>query len=245
MHNGLIQHDGMKISKSDPRMKDEAFKRTRMIAYLVDTYGAATIRFLLLQGHYRRPSDFAVKHLEAQQTALRRLHKLIAEQMSEAGTADLDSILARQLPTALAQRRNEFVEAMDDDFNSGLALSHLFSLANDVRGMPAGEQQQALALLRDLGRVIGLFLPGDEKDTGQAEGGDDVAGVMADIIKIRATVRANKDFATSDKIRDALTKAGVAIKDNKDGATWELTKKNDNLAADLKKLAGELQAAAK
>jgi cysteinyl-tRNA synthetase len=165
--------------------------------------------------------------------------------MGEAATVDLDAIIARQLPESLTQHRAAFVEAMDDDFNSGLALSHLFSLANDVRGMPADEQKQALALLRDLGRVIGLFLPGDEKDTGQAEGGGDVADVMADIIKIRQTVRANKDFATSDKIRDALTKAGVAIKDNKDGATWELTKKNENLAADLKKLAGELQAAAK
>ena len=225
MHNGLIQYEGKKVGKSDERMKDPAFRLQFQAAHLLDTYGAATVRFLLLQGHYRRPNDFAPSALTAARTALGRMHVQLGAVLAEGGQPELPELLARQVPVVGAKHRDAFIAAMDDDFNTGAAIAQLFTLLSEARKAPAGEQAALLLLVRDLGRLIGLFQPGDAADTAAGAattGGDEtLVQVMALVLELRQTARANRDFASSDLIRDRLKAAGITIKDAKDGATWE------------------------
>lgn len=226
MHNGLIQYDGRKIGKSDERMKDPAFSRQFKADYLLDTYGAATVRFLLLQGHYRRPNDFAPTALTAARTALGRMHQALGSLLTQPGEAQLAEVSARTLPATAARARDAFIAAMDDDFNTGAAIAQLFTLLAEAKKLGGAEQLAVLTLVRDLGRFIGLFAPGDAADTANAgaeSGSDDgtLGKVMALVLQIRQQARANRDFATSDLIRDKLKDAGIAVKDAKDGATWE------------------------
>jgi cysteinyl-tRNA synthetase len=234
MHNGLIQYEGVKVGKSDPRMRDPAFARQFKADYLLDTFGAATVRFLLLQGHYRRPNDFAPQALTAARTALGKLHRQLGE-LLEAATAPgtvADLLQGGQgdaLPPAMRDQLAAFVAAMDDDFNTGGAIAALFSLSDLCRKQLAQGEEGRLAgqrgrlLLRDLGRLIGLFQPGDGKDT-QAEAAPasaDLERAMALVIALRQRARAERRFADADHIRIALAAGGVEVKDAKDGAQWK------------------------
>ena len=226
MHNGLIQYEGRKVGKSDERMKDQAFRKQFQADHLLDTYGATTVRFLLLQGHYRRPNDFAPTALTAARTALGRMHQQLGGLLAQPGEPQLDEVLARTLPAAAAKHREAFVAAMDDDFNTGQAIAQLFTLLTEARKAAGAEATAILTLVRDLGRFIGLFQPGDEADTAAdatSAGADDgtLQQVMGLVLEIRQQARANRDFATSDLIRDRLKGAGITVKDAKDGATWE------------------------
>ncbi len=224
MHNGLIQYDGVKVGKSDPRMKDVAFARQFKADYLLDTYGAATVRFLLMQGHYRRPNDFAPTALSAARTALGKLHRQLGALLDEPGAATLEEILARPLPEAAARLRHDVVAAMDDDFNTGAAIAALFGLMAEAKRVTGESASVLLRLVRDLGRLIGLFQLGDGADTVEqlAASDDLLAPVMALVLTLRQEVRARRDFASADRIRDTLATAGIAVKDAKDDATWSI-----------------------
>jgi cysteinyl-tRNA synthetase len=255
MHNGLIQYDGVKVGKSDPRMRDPAFARQFKADYLLDTYGAATVRFLLLQGHYRRPNDFAPSALTAARTALGKLHRLLGD-LLEADTPahTVEELLRAQhreeLTEALRDPLAKFIAEMDDDFNTGGAIAALFKL-NDVcrklvaHGTPE-DQQVALKgriLMRDLGRLIGLFQPGDGADTllEHTDGGEALAIAMASVIDLRQSARSERRFAVADRIRDALGGAGIVVKDAKEGATWTLSGAPPAALAAVVTLLGQLR----
>ncbi len=226
MHNGLIQYEGRKVGKSDERMKDPIFRQQFQADHLLDTYGAATVRFLLLQGHYRRPNDFAPSALTAARTALGRMHQALGGLLGQAGEPTLAEVTARILAPSIARSRDAFIAAMDDDFNTGAAIAQLFSVLTEAKKLSGVEHQAALLLVRDLGRFLGLFQPADVTDTTRAAGDvgseDATLGkVMSLVLHIRQQARANRDFSTSDVIRDRLKDAGIVVKDAKDGATWE------------------------
>jgi len=238
MHNGLIQYDGVKVGKSDPRMQDPAFAIRFQALHLLATHGAATIRFIALQGHYRRPSDFAETAIQAAHTALTKLHRTLGPLLDEApaaaltDAAGLAELLARPLPEALARHRLGFVAAMDDDFASGAALAQLFSLFSEARTLPAADALAALRVARDLGRILGLFQVGDGRLTVQAAAtAPQRLGVLMDLVlELRQEARARRDFARSDQIRTRLTPSGLVIKDAKGSASWEL--QGDGAAAE-------------
>ena len=206
-------------------MKDPAFRKQFQADHLLDTYGAATVRFLLLQGHYRRPNDFAPSALTAARTALGRMHTALGDLLGQPGTPVLDEVLARVVPAVAAKAREAFVAAMDEDFNTGAAIAQLFALLSEAKKLSGPEQTATVTLVRDLGRFIGMFQPGDAVDlTSEASASADdgtLGKVMALVLQIRQQARANRDFATSDLIRDRLKDAGITVKDAKDGATWE------------------------
>jgi cysteinyl-tRNA synthetase len=225
MHNNLVQFEGDKISKSDPRMKDPAFRDQFKALQVVGHFGGPAVRLLLLQGHYRRPVDFAPSAITASRTALARLLGQLGALAEEPAVASLPAIEARAVPAAAAKARAGFCAAMDDDFNTGAAIAQLFTLAGEAKHLAGAEQQACLAMLRDLGRLIGLFQPGDaaaiaDQPAAGAAGDATLDQVMAVVLELRAKARAAKDFATSDLIRDRLKAAGIVIKDGKDGATW-------------------------
>ncbi len=215
MHNGLIQYEGVKISKSDPRNKDPEFAKQFKAAYLLEEWSAPVIRFFLLQGHYRRPFDFAPKNIAAAQTALGKLHKVIGDAIAD----DLSQtdVLSRDLPEDLAKLRDAFATAMDDDFNAGAAIGHLFAMAKLVKQ----HGEIASVCLRDLGRCLGLFQPSDVVSAETSANDETLNAVMNLVLSLRQDARANRDFATADRIRDDLTAAGITVKDGPDGAVWE------------------------
>ena len=228
MHNNLVQFEGQKISKSDPRMKDPAFRDQFKALRVVERFGAPAIRLLLLSGHYRRPVDFGPQAITAIRTSLGRLLTALTPVVEEPGEPRLDELLARPCTEAVAKIRASFVEAMDDDFNTGAALAQVHSLLAEARKLPETERPAALCLARDLGRLLGLFQPGDAaahakaEESGAIPAGDGaLEQVMSLVLELRQKSRAARDFATSDLIRDRLKAAGITVKDAKDGATWE------------------------
>ena len=255
MHNGLIQYDGVKVGKSDPRMQDPAFAIRFQALHLLTTHGAATIRFIALQGHYRRPSDFAESAIQAAHTALTKLHRQLGPLLDEEAAAPLidadglAELLARPLPEALQKHVLGFVAAMDDDFGSGTALAHLFSLFTEARRCTGAEGLAALRAGRDLGRILGLFQVGDGRHTVQEAAAvpQRLSTLMVLVLELRQEARAQRDFARSDQIRNHLAPCGVAIKDAKGSASWEL--QGDAVAAEaaavglLESLAAGSQAA--
>ena len=219
MHHGLVQYGGRKVAKSDPRMRNPAFAQQFQARWLLDTYGAPALRFFLLRGHYRRPIDFEPGNLEAARKGLLRLADLIGDALAAPGG---DDVLTRELPEPAARAREAFAAAMDDDFNTGEAIAALFTLAADAR-KAEGEAKAACTLaLRDLGRVLGMFQPEDAREL---RGGGDasglVDGLMQLVIELRQDARARKDYASADKIRDALGRLGIVLEDGKGGTTWE------------------------
>lgn len=217
LHHGLVQYGGVKIAKSDPRMQDPTFSRQFQAAWLLDTYSAPVIRFFLLRGHYRRPIDFEPKNLASTRTALQRLWRQYGEVFSQEIATDPREVLTRELPSELAAVRDRFCAAMDDDFNTGEAMAQLFTLAKKARST---EQE---ALLRDLGRVLGLFRAEDAALLAGPAGADDglVDGLMGLLLDVRQAARARKDFAQSDLIRDRLGELGIEVLDKGGESRWQ------------------------
>ncbi len=239
MHNGLIQFGGRKIAKSDPRMKDPEFSRQFQARWLIDKFGPQAVRFFLLRSPYRRPVDFEPETLEGARTGLVRLVKQLGELARESDRLSLDEILALDLPADLAAARERFCAAMDDDFNTGEAVAELFTIAAEARRLEGAEREAALRLLRDLGRLLGLFHAGDVDSLLSAGHSADerLGAVLEALLAVRADARSRKDFATSDGVRDRLAKLGVAIEDAGGQSRWTTTQA---LPADATRQAVEL-----
>jgi cysteinyl-tRNA synthetase len=222
MHNNLVQFQGAKVSKSDPRMRDAAFAAQFRAQSVLDAHGAAAVRLLLLSGHYRRPVDFAPEAIAAVKTALVRLHRLLGPALAEPVGDPAAILAAPDLPSAVARHREAFAAAMDDDFNTAAAIAELHGLAALARAGGA-DAPVAVTTLCALGRLIGLFQPGDAAAAVPADAAGDGAldQVMALVLELRQRARTARDFAQSDLIRDRLKAAGIVVKDAKDGATWE------------------------
>jgi len=240
MHNNLVQFEGDKISKSDPRMKDPAFRDQFKALEVVGRFGGSVVRFLLLSGQYRRPVDFAPAVIASQRTALGKLHRQLGPLLDEASGAD---VLTRSLPPLAAATRDTVCAGMDHDFNTGAVIAACFTLATEARKHSDDEAATLNRAWRDLGRLIGLFQPGDGKDTAEATttAGSALTALMARLITRRQTARAARDFATADRIRDALTPVKIAIKDGKDGATWVLAGDEAAATAAVEALLAQLE----
>jgi len=245
MHNGLSTYEGSKVSKSDPRMQDPDFARQFQGEFLVETYGGATLRFFLLQGHYRRPSDFLPKNISSAQQSLQKLHQIIGSHLTETGQVDLDAIISYASKINLSSDVDQFINAMNDDFNTAAAIGHLFNLSKKINKLTDEQKQEGILILRDLGRHIGLFQIDDAfqnpalqkispdiltkvssllKELDPRDGADahSIDQLMEHLIVLRQESRAKKDFATSDKIRDQLKGIGIIIKDSPSGSEWSL-----------------------
>ncbi|GAB5403884.1 MAG: cysteine--tRNA ligase [Aureliella sp.] len=135
----------------------------------------------------------------------------------------------------LAKLRSAFLEKMDDDFNTGAATSELFEVCRTInRYIDAEKLEEAkkrspeslatlrsgMSVLRELGALLGVFITEPESSDGGGDG-EVVDGLMKLMIELRANARANKDFATSDTIRDGLAEVGITLQDLKEGTTWE------------------------
>jgi len=208
IHNGMLQLAGEKMSKSLGNIvsiKDFLSKRD-----------ADVMRMLVLSGNYRAPLIFSDETQDAAEKNLERLKAALRP--ASPSTSGLSADAASGLGSQTVSTRESFVNAMDDDFNTPLALAALYELVkaiNTARDNGANDAQlkPAQSALRELTGVLGLRL---QEKQGSSE---DEARVIA-LVEERTEARRQKQWARSDEIRDQLKEMGVTIEDGKDGTTW-------------------------
>jgi len=198
MHNGFINVDNEKMSKS--------LGNFFTIRDVLKVFDAETIRFFVVRSHYRSPLNYSDVHLNDARNALKRLYTALAA-VPPAPLAAIDW----QQPHA-----QRFQAAMDEDFGTSEAVAVLFDLASEVNRHASAELS---ALLKALGGVLGLL-----QQSPQAFLQTGVSLSEADIqaqIQTRAQAKKDRDFASADRIRQALAAQGVVLKDSPTGTTWE------------------------
>jgi len=197
MHNGLLTIDNEKMSKSVGNFFT--------IREVLERFDGETIRFFMVRTHYRSPFNFSDASLEDARHALRRLYTALDAVAAE-GPAEVDW----KEPRAAA-----FCAAMNDDFNTPIAVSVLFELAAEIN---RSRKPADAALLKSLGATLGLLQqsPRAFLQTGAALS----EAQIAERIGARAEAKRTRNFAAADAIRDELAKLGIVLKDTAQGTTW-------------------------
>lgn len=216
MHNNMITINGQKMARSLGNFitLDQLFSGDHPM--LEQAYSPMTIRFFILQAHYRSTVDFSNEALQAAEKGLQRLFKgletLAKLKPSESSTVDINDL------------KKKCYDAIDDDLNSPVLLSYLFEGVKYINQVNDGTEKLNAEDLESLKNLLHTFVFDIlGLDAGSESGGDlKLTGeLMNIIIGLRQDARVKKDFATSDRIRDELKKAGVILKDKKDGVEWE------------------------
>ena len=208
MHNGYINVDNVKMSKSLGN-----FKTVREIS---DVYGYEVIRYFLISSHYRSPINYNLEIIEQCKSALERLYTC-RESLDFAikNAADVED--DKEILDLINSRREQFITAMDDDLNTADGLAAIFDLVKDIntkildKEVSKGVCEAAAALFDELCGVLGILY--NRKS-------NDLDSEIEALIEQRQEARANKDWATADKIRDDLKARGIILKDTPQGVTW-------------------------
>ena len=209
MHNGYINIDGKKMSKS--------LGNFFTVRDILKEYDGEIIRFFMLSAHYRSPINFADTLMAQAKSAVERVYTCIEnlEFLKDSGKdAEFDPALRAKLDGC----RDKFKAAMDDDLNTADAIAAIFDIvyiANTEITSASGKEaiDYALSLIRELGGVLGLFIK-QEKKSLDAE--------VEELIEKRQAARAAKDWATADAIRDKLKEMNIILKDTPDGVKWSI-----------------------
>lgn len=206
IHTGMVQVDKEKMSKS--------LNNFFTIREVLDQYDSESVRFFLVNAHYRSQLNYNTDNIEAAKNALERLYTALRgldcpEVCTEAGI----------------EYEARFIKAMDDDFNTAEAIAVLFELVREMNQVRQTDLQKAAELgarLKRIAKPLGLleqdpevWLKGGSKQAGELSG-DDIDALIAE----RAEARANKNWARGDEIRDELTEAGIILEDSASGTTW-------------------------
>lgn len=219
VHNNMITIDGQKMGKSYGNFitMEQLFNGEH--PKLEQPYSPMTIRFFVLQAHYRSTLDFSNAALQAAEKGFDRLMK---------GVETLGKLKASATSSVeIADLEKRCSEAMNDDLNSPMVISALFDYVRIINQIAEGQQTISEADLVELKRVFDLYVYEilglrNEKQEGVAGGSDMLGKVVDMILAVRQDAKANKDWATSDKIRNELTAIGIRVKDRKDGVDWEI-----------------------
>ena len=221
MHNNMITINGQKMGKSLGNFitLDEFFTGSNKL--LTQAYTPMTIRFFILQAHYRSTVDFSNEALQAAEKGLERLME---------GIRNLERITPSKSTTGIDPRsiRERCYEAMCDDLNTPIVISHLFDgtrMINTVLDKKATISASDLEELKATFRTFAFDLLGLKADAENNAAREEAFSKVVDmLLEQRAKAKANKDWATSDQIRNSLTALGFEIKDTKEGAVWKLNK---------------------
>ncbi len=216
MHNNMITINGQKMGKSLGNFitLDEFFSGSHPL--LTQAYAPMTIRFFILQAHYRSTVDFSNEALQASEKGLARLMEAY-ERLQKIVPAAQSTIDVNGL-------RGRCEEAMCDDLNTPIVISHLFDACKAINTIADGKATIAAADLEELKATFKLFVE-DILGLQTADNSTDNTAYKKAVdllLEIRRQAKQNKDWATSDKIRNELTAIGFTIKDTKDGFEWSI-----------------------
>lgn len=212
MHNGYINIDGKKMSKSLGN-----FFTVRDIR---KHYDSEVIRYFMLSSHYRNPINFSDVLMEQAKSSVERVYTCIERlefllKNSEERELDTDE---RAFKNKLDEYKVKFISAMDDDLNTADAIAAIFDIVyasntelKDDKKNAAEAIKDALGLIRELGAILGLFNSNTEKSLDEEIG---------KLIEERQAARAEKDFARADAIRDKLKEMNIVLKDTPMGVQW-------------------------
>ncbi len=216
MHNNMITINGQKMARSLGNFitLDQLFSGDHPV--LQQPYSPMTIRFFILQAHYRSTVDFSNEALQAAEKGFQKLLKAIATLNklipSSESTIDVDKLKAK------------CYDALNDDLNSPILLSHLFEGVRLINSVVDGTEKINLKGIESLKDLFNTFVFGILGLKDEIAGTNDeklTSELMKIIIDLRQAAKTSKDWATSDKIRNELKSAGITLKDLKDGAEWE------------------------
>ncbi|MGQ8335754.1 cysteine--tRNA ligase [Sunxiuqinia sp. A32] len=218
MHNNMITLNGQKMGKSlgNAISLDEFFSGDHPL--LEKAYNPMTIRFFMLMAHYRSTLDFSNEALQAAEKGMERLLKAVET---------LDKLEAASESTVDVQALKEkCYQAMNDDMNSPIAIAHLFDGVKMINSIADGKATIKADDLQELESLYTTFvfdLFGLMKPEQQSGANTEAYEHAIDLLlQLRMDAKANKDWATADKIRNELAKLGFEVKDTKDGFSWEL-----------------------
>lgn len=209
MHNGYINVDNVKMSKSLGN-----FKTVREIT---NVYGYEVIRYFLISSHYRSPINYSIDIIEQCQSALDRLYTCRESLDFAIKNAKSDIEDNEEILNLIASSKDEFIKAMDDDLNTADGIAAVFNLVSTINTEIINKEvslnvcKKAAEMFDELTGVLGLLYNRKSNDID-----DDIEK----LIEQRQTARANKDWATADKIRDELKAKGIILKDTPQGVTW-------------------------
>lgn len=209
MHNGYINVDNVKMSKSLGN-----FKTVREIA---DVYGYEVIRYFLISSHYRSPINYNLEIIEQCKSALERLYNCRESLDFSIKNAKTDIADDNEILALIDSRKEQFINSMDDDLNTADGIAAVFDLVSDINTKIINKEvsknvcQKAADMFDELTGVLGLVYNRKSNDIN-----DDIEK----LIEERQQARANKDWATADRIRDELKAQGITLKDTPQGVTW-------------------------
>ena len=214
VHNNMITINGQKMGKSLGNFITLEQLFTGNHPKLQQAYSPMTVRFFILQAHYRGTLDFSNEALQAAEKGLARLLQAWKE-VSGAKECSAEA-------PAVEALRAKVEDALCDDMNTPIAIAHLFDAVKMVNAgnLSPAEQSAMKSLFDDIaGGVLGLK---DESAGGSQKYEKALDGAMEIVLEARKKAREENNWAESDRIRDALAAAGITVKDTKDGATWTI-----------------------
>ena len=224
MHNNMITIAGKKMGKSYNNFITLSQFFSGDHPLLEQAYSPMTIRFFILQAHYRSTIDFGNEALQAAKKGLDRLTDAV-KQLERVEPAGKKATLTKDYADELERK---CYEALDDDLNSPICISHLFDACRTVNNLVDKRETITAEGLEALKRVFATFvfdiLGLQAEDNGNAEREAAFGAAIDLLLDLRAKAKAEKDWATSDRIRNELAELGFVVKDTKDGATWKLCK---------------------
>lgn len=217
LHNGFITVNQEKMSKS--------LGNFFLLRDVLEKFPGEVVRFYLLSTHYRSPIDFDDEKLSVAAKSLERITNCVINlQQKIAAMAETPVAAGESLAAAVEKARADFIAAMDDDFNTALAIAVIFDFCREVNSylkeeVVGKEQfQAALDLFGEWHSVLGVIIPEETRR-------DDLTdGLMALIMDIRGKARAEKNWGLADQIRDGLKALNIVIEDTAQGARWKQSK---------------------
>jgi cysteinyl-tRNA synthetase len=217
MHANMLTLNGKKMAKSTGNniLPNELFSGENAI--LSKAFAPAVVRFFMLQAHYRSVLDFSDEAILASERGFNRLMEAVKH------SSELP--VSAQSTVDIQGWRQQCYDAMNDDFNSPILISHLFEGVRLVNVIKEGKEQisaEDLALFTSLLHAFVFDVLGLESTNIMAANNDKLEGVVSMLIQMRNEARANKDFAMSDHIRDELAKLNIQLKDGKEGTSFSL-----------------------
>ena len=219
MHNGYLCLNNQKMSKS--------LGNTMKIRDITQKYKGEVIRYFILSAHYRNPLNFSEEQLQQAESSLQRLtntifnvkHLLKKNKFIKSKYKDDELILEKR-----KENEQKFVEAMDDDFNTPVALSRLFDFAREVNIYLNSSSPKNKSVLKNIlkfyqelaGKVLGILKDFNQEESFEQE--------IKKLIEEREEARKERNWVKSDRIRDKLREKGILLEDTPEGIRWKRVK---------------------